>query len=170
VQLASECDQGNVRWVLAGRPASTRAELHALPLKNEIPRPLRRRAGAGCMPLAARDAAPTVPAPPGLALDQTRKSPARRIGTPIPVPGQIGNRGLPVSRPNRESGIPSPIPQNRESGDPIPDSRVPVTWTTDPSAHQPQWTRNIYSAASIMPMLSGTPRAVDPSGGREGQN
>ena len=42
--------------------------------------------------------------------EQTRKSPARRIGTPIPVPGRIGNRGFPVSRPNRESGIPSPFP------------------------------------------------------------
>ena len=46
---------------------------------------------------------------------QTRKSPARRIGTPIPGPGRIGNRGFPVSRRNRESGIPSPIP-GKKSG------------------------------------------------------
>ncbi len=43
----------------------------------------------------------------GQELLQTRKSPARPIGTPIPVPGRIGNRGFPVCRPNRESGIPS---------------------------------------------------------------
>ena len=44
---------------------------------------------------------------------QTRKSPARRIGTPIP--GSRPNREtarfpIPDSRPNRESEIPSPIP------------------------------------------------------------
>jgi hypothetical protein len=47
---------------------------------------------------------------------QTRKPPARRIGTPIPVSGRIGNREFPVSRPNRESGIPSPIPGQKKSG------------------------------------------------------
>ena len=46
----------------------------------------------------------------------------RPIGTPIPVPGTIGNRGFPVSRfrPSRESGIPSPFPGqigNRGNGD-----------------------------------------------------
>ncbi len=49
----------------------------------------------------------------------TLKSPARRIGTPIPVPGgRIGKRGFPVSRPNRETGVPSLFPgraKNRES-------------------------------------------------------
>ncbi len=54
---------------------------------------------------------------------QTRKSPARRIGTPIPVPGRIGNRGFPVFRPNR--GFPSRFPvKTRESGE-ISDSRFP---------------------------------------------
>jgi hypothetical protein len=40
------------------------------------------------------------------------------IGTPIPVPGQIGNRGFPVSRfrPNRESGTPTPIPGHWQIG------------------------------------------------------
>ncbi len=61
---------------------------------------------------------------------------------------ESGDFPIPDSRPNREWGVPSPIPgkKNRESGDPIPDSRVT-------SEHQPQWTR-IYSAASIMPVLS----------------
>ena len=47
---------------------------------------------------------------------QTRKSPARRIGTPIPFPaesgigdslfpGQIGNRGFPPRFPAKKSGI-----------------------------------------------------------------
>ncbi len=68
-------------------------------------------------------------------------SPARRVGTPIPVPGRIGNRGFPVSRPNRESGFPPRFPvKTRESGDPIPDSRVT-------SEHQPQ-------CARVMPVLS----------------
>jgi hypothetical protein len=53
---------------------------------------------------------------PHTGLGQARKPPARRIGTPIP--GRIGNRGFPVSRrrPNRESGIPSPIPGKKNSG------------------------------------------------------
>jgi hypothetical protein len=46
---------------------------------------------------------------------QTRKSPARRIGTPIPVPGRIGNRGFSA----QVDDFPSPIPGhlNRESGE-----------------------------------------------------
>jgi hypothetical protein len=45
--------------------------------------------------------------------EHSRKSPARRIGTPGDSRSRqdrIGNRGFPVSRPNRESGIPSPFP------------------------------------------------------------
>jgi hypothetical protein len=57
---------------------------------------------------------------------QTRKPPARRIGTPIPGPGRIGKRGFPVSRPNRETGIPSPGPfPGKNTGNGGSDSRFP---------------------------------------------
>ncbi len=68
-----------------------------------------------------------------LCCSQTRKSPARRIGTPIPGSRPIGKR--PVSRfpiPGR-SGIGNREipPKIGKTGDPIPDSRVT-------SEHQPQ--------------------------------
>jgi hypothetical protein len=66
-------------------------------------------------------------------------------------PAESGIGGFPDSRPNRESGIPSPIPGKKsgigaDSGDPIPDSRV------SPSIKRSGL--GIYSAASIMPVLS----------------
>jgi len=85
---------------------------------------------------------------------QTRKSPARRIGTPIPdsrPKSGIGDSLFPGQ--NRESGIPSPIPGKKsgigaDSGDPIPDYRV------SPSINRTGSGLGIYSAASIMPVLS----------------
>ncbi len=81
---------------------------------------------------------------------QTRKSPARRIGTPIPDSGRIGNRGFPVSRfrPSRETIPPeSPDfpkkPGNRGIGNPI--SQVTSFNCSG---------LGTYSAASIMPVLS----------------
>jgi hypothetical protein len=81
--------------------------------------------------------------------------PARRIGTPIPVPaaaesgngdslfpGQVGKRGFPLRFPAKK----------RESGDPVPDSRVTSRGrrrasTAVDSEYTPE-------AASIMPVLS----------------
>jgi hypothetical protein len=53
-------------------------------------------------------------------------------GTPIPVPGRIGKRGFPVSRsrPNRETGVPSPVQvprPNRESGERELESGNPIS-------------------------------------------
>ena len=66
-------------------------------------------------------------------------------------PAKSGIGDFPIPRPNRESGIPSPIPGKKsgigaDSGDPIPDYRV------SPSINRSGL--GIYSAASIMPVLS----------------
>ena len=63
------------------------------------------------------------------------------------LPGRIGNRGFPVSRPNRESGIASPIP-GKKMGIGGSDSRFPSDVRASTAVGL-----GIYSAASIMPVL-----------------
>jgi hypothetical protein len=79
-------------------------------------------------------------------------------GPRFPIPGRIGNRGFPVSRPNRESGIPSPIPGKKIGNRGrfgASDSRFPSE-----SEHQPQWTRNILSREYHASALTGSMRLL----------
>ncbi len=86
-------------------------------------------------------------------------------GPRFPIPGRlglgIGNRGFPVSRQNRESGIqvPSPIP-GKKSG--IAGGRFGGSDSRFPSEseHQPQWTRNILSRQYHSSALTGSMRLL----------
>jgi len=125
------------------------------------PRPFHRRI---CIPARPPEAAPQwhikyqKPKAPRFwytIFGQTRKSPAaRRIGTPIPGPGRIGNRGFPVSRPNRESGIPSPIP-GKKSGN---RGNRESDFLSD--EYQLQWTRNILSREYHASAFTGSMRLL----------
>ena len=93
-----------------------------------------------CLPLSRRRY-PRFPdlRPIGTPIPDSR--PNRETGDfPIPDFGRIGNRGFPPRFPAKKSGI------GADSGDPIPDSRV------SPSINRSEL--GVYSAASIMPVLS----------------
>jgi hypothetical protein len=88
--------------------------------------------------------------------EQTRKSPARRIGTPIPGPGRIGNRGFPSPFPGQigNRGFPPRFPAkksgnrgNRES-DFLSDE------------YQLQWTQNILSREYHASAFTGSMRLL----------
>ncbi len=81
---------------------------------------------------------------------QTRKSPARRIGTPIPGPGRIGNRGFPPRFPAKKSGNRG----DRES-DFLSDE------------YQLQWTRNILSREYHASAFTGSWYAAPIQGPRQ---
>ena len=89
--------------------------------------------------------------------EQTRKSPARRIGTPIPDSGRIGNRGFPVSRfrPSRESGIDDSPDFPKKSGN---RGNRESDFLSD--EYQLQWTRNILSREYHASAFTGSMRLL----------
>ena len=88
---------------------------------------------------------------------QTRKSPARRIGTPIPDSGRIGNGGFPVSRfrPSRET-IPPESPDFPKN----PGNRGNRESDFLSDEYQLQWTRNILSREYHASAFTGSMRLL----------
>ena len=133
LQFGPAGSAGPALWPLAGRPLTAE-----LPMQN----PPGRVHSVACPGPSAWRAAALLPLSGGLS--QTRKSPARRIGTPIPdsrpnresgdfpIPGQIGNRGFPPRFPAK----------NREIGG----IGNPSDFLSD--EYQLQWTRNILLVLS----------------------
>ncbi len=77
-------------------------------------------------------------------------------GPRFPIPGRIGNRGFPVSRPNRESGIPSPIQvPGKKSGN---RGNRESDFLSD--EYQLQWTRNILSREYHASAFTGSMRLL----------
>ena len=101
--------------------------------------------------------------------------PAHRIGTPIPGPGRIGKRGFPASRPNRETGIPSPFgTRQKKKGDSRFPSDVRASTAVDSEYTQPrascQCSHRQHAAPTQGPISRGSMLLRVTSINRSGKN